>query len=146
MERWTEGLTRRFQLDGNCFANTVTGATNESPETDHHSESSKDASGCHGTASKHDGSNTAKHHTNMASLRQWAMTMTMTVTMTHSYEVTNVNQEPGPTDMSAGVMTPYIEESDMSVRLAQRAKKTLGTLFKTVYRVTREKRIDKNLL
>ena len=32
--------------------------------------------------------------------------MTMAMTMTHSFEVTNVNQKPGPTDMSAGVMTP----------------------------------------
>ena len=29
----------------------------------------------------------------------------LTMTITHSYEVSNVNQEPGPTDMSAGVMT-----------------------------------------
>ena len=35
---------------------------------------------------------------------------------------------------------PKQKESDMSVRFAQRARKTLGTLFKTVYRVTREKR------
>ena len=35
------------------------------------------------------------------------MTVTMTMTMTHSCEVPNVNQEPGPTDMSAGVMTPH---------------------------------------
>ena len=32
---------------------------------------------------------------------------------------------------------PTQKESDISVRLAQRAKETLGTLFKTVYRVTR---------
>ena len=31
----------------------------------------------------------------------------MTMSMTHSYEVTNVSQKPGPTDMSAGVMTPH---------------------------------------
>ena len=30
----------------------------------------------------------------------------MTMTMTHSSEVANVNQNPGPTDMSDGVMTP----------------------------------------
>ena len=59
--------------------------------------------------------------------------------MTHS-EVANVNRKPGPTDLSAGVMTPHEKESDMSVRLAQRARKTLGTLFNTVYRVTREKK------
>ena len=29
----------------------------------------------------------------------------LTITMTHTSEVTNVNQKPGPTDMSAGVMT-----------------------------------------
>ena len=27
--------------------------------------------------------------------------------MTHSYEVSNVNQEPGAKNMSAGVMTPH---------------------------------------
>ena len=32
--------------------------------------------------------------------------LTMTMTMTHSDEVTNGNQKPGPTDVSAGVMTP----------------------------------------
>ena len=42
-------------------------------------------------------------------------------TMTHSSEVANVNQKPGPTDMSAGVMA-HKKESDVSVRLAQRAK------------------------
>ena len=31
----------------------------------------------------------------------------VTMTMKHSYEVSNVNQEPGRTDMSAGVMTPH---------------------------------------
>ena len=31
----------------------------------------------------------------------------MTMIMTHSNEVSNVNQEPGPADMSAGVMTPH---------------------------------------
>ena len=66
--------------------------------------------------------------------------MTMTMTMTHSSEVANVSQKPGPTDMSAGVMTPHKKKSDISVRLAQRARKTLSTLFKTVYRVTRQKR------
>ena len=35
------------------------------------------------------------------------LTMTMTMTMTHSDEVTNRSQKPGPTDMSAGVMTPH---------------------------------------
>ena len=33
--------------------------------------------------------------------------MTMTMTMTHSYEVSNVNQESGSTDLSADVMTPH---------------------------------------
>ena len=59
------------------------------------------------------------------------------MTMTHSYEVSNVNQESGPTDMSAGVMTAH-KKFDLSVRLAQRARETFGTLFKTVCRVTRE--------
>ena len=31
----------------------------------------------------------------------------MTLTMTHSDEVTNGSQKPGPTDVSAGVMTPH---------------------------------------
>ena len=68
------------------------------------------------------------------------ISVTMTMTMTHSYEVVNVNQQPAPTDMSAGVMNPHKKESDTFVRLAQRARKTLGTLFKTVHRVTREKK------
>ena len=55
--------------------------------------------------------------------------------MTHSYEVCNANQEPGPTDMSAGVMTPQKKESEMSVRLALQARKTLGAPCETVRRV-----------
>ena len=31
----------------------------------------------------------------------------MTKTMTHLSEVANVNQKPGPADMSAGVITPH---------------------------------------
>ena len=50
--------------------------------------------------------------------------VTMTMTMTYSHEVSNVNQEPGPMDMSAGVMTPH-RKNLMSVRLAQRARETL---------------------
>ena len=33
--------------------------------------------------------------------------LTLTMTMTHSDEVTNGSQKPGPTDVSAGVMTPH---------------------------------------
>ena len=50
--------------------------------------------------------------------------VTMTMTMTYSHEVSNVNQELGPTDMSAGVMTPH-RKNLMSVRLVQRARETL---------------------
>ena len=42
------------------------------------------------------------------------------------------------------VMPPTQKESDTSVRLAPRARETLGTLFKTVYRVTREKKTTTN--
>ena len=47
----------------------------------------------------------------------------LTMTQTHS-------QIPGPTDVSAGVMTPHKKESVESVRLAQQAKKTLAALYK----------------
>ena len=66
--------------------------------------------------------------------------------MTHPSEVANVNQKPGPADMSAGVMAPHKKESDISIRFAKRARKTVGTLFKTVYRVTRAKKIIRRLL
>ena len=42
--------------------------------------------------------------------------------------------------MSAGVMGPHTKELEIFIRFAQRARKTLGTLFKTVYRVTRAKK------
>ena len=35
-----------------------------------------------------------------------AVSVTMTMTMTHSSEVTNKCKKPGPTDISAGAMTP----------------------------------------
>ena len=38
---------------------------------------------------------------------QQQQTRTKTLTMTHSSQVANVNQKPGPADMSAGVMTPH---------------------------------------
>ena len=41
-----------------------------------------------------------------------------------------MNQKPGPTDVRAGVMTPHKKELDMSVCLARRARKTLGTLLR----------------
>ena len=48
--------------------------------------------------------------------------MTRTLTMTHSDEVTNESQIPGPTYVSAGVMTPH-KESVESARIAQQARK-----------------------
>ena len=50
--------------------------------------------------------------------------------MTHSDEVTNGSQKPGPTDASAGLITPTQTESVESVRLAQQARRTLGALYK----------------
>ena len=55
----------------------------------------------------------------------------MTMKM-HTRMVPNASQKPGPTDVSAGVMTPRKKESVKHVRLAQQARKTLGALCKTV--------------
>ena len=50
--------------------------------------------------------------------------------MTHSSEVANVSQKPGPTDMSAGVMTPH-----------KNNLKNLYALLNGQCRVTRKKKI-----
>ena len=60
----------------------------------------------------------------------------MTMTMTHSDEVINGSQNPGPTDVTAGVMTPHKKNLRSVYVVAQQARKTLGALCEIVRRVT----------
>ena len=72
------------------------------------------------------------------------MFTTMTMTMTHSFEVSNVHQEPGTTDMSAGVMTPH-KKKLICLYAFLNGQGRLSALCSRVYRVTREKK-NKHLL
>ena len=59
----------------------------------------------------------------------------VTMTMTHSCEDTNVSQKPGPTDMSAGVMTSHKKNLISLYALLNKQGRLVVLCFETVYRV-----------
>ena len=64
---------------------------------------------------------------------------TVTVTMTHSDEVTNGSQKPGPSDESAGVMTPHRKNLSSLYALLSRQ----GRLLVLCMRQCAESRVEK---